>query len=202
MKIVANILILVSIVILFLIFSPVLKEEIKYNFDQMANVRYSTEVEVEGTFEKPLKVPNTDFSIVIPKIGAAAPIIDNVDSQDPFIYEKALKKGVAHAAGTAHPLDVGNVYLFAHSTDSFLNFNRYNAVFYLIGKLKRGDEIFIYYKGRKVKYQVEEVKVVEAQDNQYLYGNGEDKLLILQTCYPPGTAFKRLIVVAREVQTE
>ncbi len=202
MKIFANILILISIIILALIFFPAAKEEVKYRLDQAAGVKYSVDTTEEGTFEKPLKVPNTNFSIVIPKIAAAAPIVENVDSQNKDAYLKALRRGVAHAAGTSFPLDPGNVYLFAHSTDSFLNFNAYNAVFYLIGKLKKGDEIFIYYRDRKIKYVVEEVKVVDAKDNEYLYGNGSDKLLILQTCYPPGTTLKRLIVIAREVGVE
>ena len=43
-----------------------------------------------------------------------------------------LRKGIAHAKGTALPNETnGNVYLFAHSTDSLLNVGRYNAVFTL-----------------------------------------------------------------------
>ncbi len=200
MKLLANLLILIGLGILVLIFGPAAREEIRYDLNQAAGIKYSTDVEVEGTFEKPLKIPNTDFSIVIPAIGAAAPIVDGVDSQDPDKYLPALKRGVAHALGTADPMDGGNVFLFAHSTDSFFNVGRYNAVFYLLGKLKRDDEVFIYYKDRQITYRVESVQIVEADDNKYLQGNADEHLLILQTCYPPGTTLKRLIVIAREVE--
>ena len=195
--------IVVSLSILIYIFGPVLKEETKYNFDKLAKVKYIVgQEETLNSFEKPLVAPNTDFSIVIPKIAAAAPVVPDVNSQDKFEYLKALRSGVAHAAGTAYPGEPGNVYLFAHSTDSFLNVNQYNAVFYLIGKLKAGDEIDIFYQGRLIKYEVTEKKVVAPDDVKYLGSLGDEKTLTLQTCYPPGTTLKRLIVVAKQVVTD
>lgn len=202
MRTFGNLLIIVSLGILVFIFGPALKEEIKYRLNQMSHVKYSLNTEVEGTFEKPLTPPNTDFSIVIPKIAAVAPIVANVSSQDKYEYLKALKKGVAHAKGSALPGEDGNVYLFAHSTDSFLNVNLYNAVFYLIGKLEKDDEIDIFYKGNLIKYQVIEKKVVAANDTKYLGKLGDENTLTLQTCYPPGTTFKRLIVVAKQIKTD
>lgn len=199
MKIVSSVLIFGGITLLLLIFGPVIKEELKYSFDQMAHIRYSLDTREEGTFEKPLVVPNTDFSIAIPKIGAVAPVIENVDPLNKNVYLKALKEGVAHAKGTAFPTQDGNVYIFAHSTDSFYNVGRYNAVFYLLGKLSKGDEIFIYYKGYKVKYVVDQVKIVKPDEIQYLTENTDKNTLTLQTCYPPGTTIDRLIVIANEV---
>lgn len=199
MKIVGNILIFLSVIILLTIFGPVLVQESKYALDQTLNIKYSVDTEEEGTFEKPLKIPNLDFSIVIPKIAAAAPIIDNVDPNNQIEYLKALKLGVAHARGTALPGQPGNVYLFAHSTDAIWNVSTYNAVFYLLGKLKQGDGISIYFQGQEIKYQVDEVGVVDAKDIQYLGGSRNANTLTLQTCYPPGTTLKRLIVLAKEV---
>lgn len=201
MKWVANILIFIGFVILVYIFFPVLKEEGKYALDQASHVKYVVGEEQLNTFEKPLMPPNTDFSIIIPKIGAVAPIVDNVDATNPDKYLPALKKGVAHAAGTGVPGQIGNVYLFAHSTDAFWNVNTYNAVFYLIGKLQPGDEIDVYYQGSLHKYQTYLRAVVEPDSTQYLGAlNPGEKTLTLQTCYPPGTTLKRLIVLAKEVQ--
>lgn len=200
MKVLSTLLIVIGIGILVFIFWPVAKEEIKYNLDRAAHVKYVIGDEQIDIFEKPLTPPNTDFSILIPKIGAVAPIIDNVDPADSKKYLAALKKGVAHAQGTGTPGETGNVYLFAHSTDGFWNVSAYNAVFYLIGKLSTGDEIDIYFNGKLIKYQVYDKKVVEADSSQY-FGTilpGE-KTLTLQTCYPPGTALKRLIVLAKEI---
>ena len=153
---VGNLLILAGLFILVFTFWPVAKQEVEYETKKIFNIP-----------KKELTSPNTDFSIIIPKIAAVAPIIDEVDSQDPKSYLPALYKGVAHAKGTAYPGQKGNVYLFAHSTDAFYNVGRYNAVFYLIGKLENGDEIDIYYKDQKIVYEVYEKKVVGADDIKY-----------------------------------
>ncbi len=199
-KIISNTLIIAGIALFIFIFGPTIKEEFKYNLNRLLHVKYSLDTEVTGTFEKPLTPPNTDFSIVIPKIAAVAPIIVSVDSQNPKAYLSALRRGVAHAKGTANPGEEGNVYLFAHSTDTFYNVGRYNAVFYLIGKLEKGDGVDVFFEGKLHKYIVYDKKVVSADSTQYLGEIGEGKTLTLQTCYPPGTTFKRLIVLAKEVE--
>jgi LPXTG-site transpeptidase (sortase) family protein len=202
MKIVANVFIVLGIALFAIVLWPVAKVELKYNFDQIAHVKYVVEGETLNSFEKPLTPVNTDFSILIPKIAAVAPVVDNVDPQNQAEYLKALAGGVAHAAGSAYPGGAGNVYLFAHSTDAFYNVGKYNAVFYLLGKLKIGDEVFVYYQGEKIKYVVGFVKVVKPTDIQYLAGNSDQKTLTLQTCYPPGTTIDRLIVVANQAEIQ
>jgi sortase A len=193
-------LIFLGLIVLLAIFGPVLKEEIQYNFNQMSHVSYVIGTEQLNTFEKPLTPPNTDFSIIIPKIGAVAPIVDNVDASNQKKYLAALRKGVAHAQGTGIPGFVGNVYLFAHSTDAFYNVSSYNAVFYLIGKLNKDDEIDIFYRGKLIKYLVYDKRVVGPDSSQY-FGTiiPDEKTLTLQTCYPPGTTLKRLVVLAKQV---
>ncbi len=199
MKIVSSILIFVGLSILLLIFWPVIKVELKYNFDQISHIKYVISGEQLNTFERPITPVNTDFSIIIPKIDAVAPIVANIDPNDPKIYLPALREGVAHAEGTALPGGSGNVYLFAHSTDAFYNVGKYNAVFYLLGKLSKGDEVFVYYQGEEIKYVVDQVKVVSPTDIQYLAGDSDKNTLTLQTCYPPGTTIDRLVVIANQV---
>jgi len=182
---IANLLIVASLALLVLIFWPVVKEEAKYDLNKALNIEYSVE---------PV---NTEFSIVISKIGASAPIVPNVDPNNKDVYLSALRKGVAHALGTSFPGEVGNTFLFAHSTDTFYNLVRYNAVFYLIGKLKKGDEIDVWYRGEKYTYIIDKVLVVDAKDAYYMGKIGEGSTLTLQTCYPPGTTLKRLVVTAK-----
>jgi len=188
LKTLGSILIFVSIGLLLLVFAPVIKEETFYQIKKVNKL-------FGDAAPKDLTPPNMDFSIVIPKIGAVAPVFRNVDSQNSDEFLSVLKKGVAHARGTSLPGQGGNVFLFAHSTDAFYNVNYYNAVFYLLGKLTAGDEIKIYYEDKEFTYKVREKKVVEADDVGYLGNLGGDTLT-LQTCYPPGTTLKRLIVVA------
>jgi len=104
---------------------------------------------------------------------------------------------VAEASGLAHPGQKGTTYLFAHSTDSPLNYARYNAVFYLLDKLAPGDDIEVVYQGELYKYRVSATQVTSAKDVTHLTPQDEEEILVLQTCYPPGTTWKRLVVTTR-----
>ncbi|PIZ64519.1 hypothetical protein COY14_04640 [Candidatus Roizmanbacteria bacterium CG_4_10_14_0_2_um_filter_36_9] len=142
---------------------------------------------------------NSDFGIVVPKIAANAPVIANVDTSDKDQYLKALKNGVAHAAGTAFPGEGGHIYLFAHSTDNIWNVGTYNAVFYLLYKLEIGDEINLFYKGERIIYKVAGKEIINPDEVEYLTRKTDRETLTLQTCWPPGTTLKRQIIFAERV---
>lgn len=156
-----------------------------------------------GAKEQEITPPDSEFSIVIPKIGASAKIYPNVDPSDENSFLPVLAKGVAHAQGTVFPGLAGNIYLFAHSTDNFWDVGRYNAIFYLLKDLNPGDEIAVFYQGKRHNYIVSESRVVDASDVSHITQaqNGTEQL-ILQTCWPPGTTWKRLLVFARPRNTD
>lgn len=200
---VGNILIITALVILLFIFGPVIKEELGYRFNQWGGVKYSLDVNPEFPESgiRPISPVDREFAVVIPKIVVNAEIFPEIDSSNPQEFLPILKKGVAHAKGSAYPNKEGNVFLFAHSTDTFYNVGRYNAVFFLIGKLGKGDEIDIFYKEKRYKYEVIDKGVVEPEElGVYLKSITEEKTLTLQTGYPPGTTLKRLLVIARLVK--
>lgn len=145
------------------------------------------------------KDPN--FSIIVEKIGADAPIVANVDASNKDVYDAALKRGVAHALGTAFPGQPGVTYLFAHSTDTIFNVPRYNAIFYLLQEMVPGDKIIIFFNGKRYDYVATETKITEASDVSYFTMKTTEQILVMQTCYPPGTTWKRLLVVAKPVST-
>ena len=140
-----------------------------------------------------------DFSIVIPKIGANAKVLSNIDASDENIYLNALNKGVAHTLGTAFPGEGGHIFLFAHSTDYFWNISSYNAIFYLLYKLEKNDEVNIFYKGQRYVYRVIGQEIVDPSQVQYLTRKTNREFLTLQTCWPPGTTLKRLLIFAVRV---
>lgn len=140
-----------------------------------------------------------NFSIIIPKIGANANVIQNVDPGDEEAYLEALKHGVAHSAGTMFPGMDGHIFLFAHSTDYFWNVGTYNAIFYLLYKLEVGDEVDLVYKGQRIVYKVTGSKIVDPSEVEWLTRKTDNELLTLQTCWPPGTTLKRLLVFAERV---
>lgn len=149
---------------------------------------------------KILRPQDPNFDIIIPKIGANSRIIANVNPADEKIYLKALKKGVAHTLGTAFPGQKGHIFLFAHSTDYIWNVGTYNAVFYLLYKLKVGDEIDLFYRGRRYIYQMTGRRIVNPSQVEYLMAKSNKEFLTLQTCWPPGTTLKRLLVFAVRVR--
>ncbi len=167
--------------IIILTFFPLGTEEVKY-------VIRNTNREITPI--------DTTFGIVIPKLGANAHVIANVDPYDSAAYQYALTKGVAHARGTSVPGTIGNIFLFAHSSENFYEALTYNSVFYLLPKLAKGDVILLYYKGVKFTYVVTDKKLVDPKDVSYLTSKGEHQTLTLMTCWPPGTNIQRLLILA------
>lgn len=211
-KIIGWILISLGVLILVLTFGNPLYQQLRYIERQNRKITYrlvntvgspatasadivKTKNVITAGNEIAVEPVDRQFGIFIPKINANAKIYPAVDPADEKVFLPVLRKGVAHAKGTAYPGQGGNIYLFAHSTDAFFNFGRYNAVFYLIGKLKNGDEIDIYYQNKLYKYYVQEKKVVAPSAIKYIQPTNSE-VLTLQTCYPPGTTLKRLIVKA------
>ena len=151
---------------------------------------------------KPIEIltpEDPNFSIVIPKIGANAKILPNINASDENIYLDALNKGVAHTLGTAFPGEGGHIFLFAHSTDYFWRVGSYNAIFYLLYKLEKNDEVDIFYQGQRYVYRVIGKEIVDPSQVQYLTRKTNREFLTLQTCWPPGTTLKRLLIFAVRV---
>jgi len=146
-------------------------------------------------------IPNdTEFSIVIPKIGASAKVFPNVDPSNPVEFLPVLKQGIAHAQGSVFPGMSGNTYLFAHSTDNWWHVGAYNAVFYLLKDLTVGDQIIVFFEGKRHEYVVSDTVIADPTDVSLISQDhsGEERL-VLQTCWPPGTIWKRLYVIAKPV---
>lgn len=156
-----------------------------------------------GSKEQELTPIDTDFSIVIPKIGASARILANVDPSNEDDFIPKLLEGVAHAQGSVFPGIKGNTYIFAHSADNFWDAGRYNAIFYLLKDLEEGDEIVIFYQGKRYNYYVTGSQIVEPEEVHFITEakTGVEQL-VLQTCWPPGTAWKRLLVFAKPRNTD
>ena len=152
-------------------------------------------------------LPNSsylDFGILIPKINADAPIVKNVDPFDIEIYKVALGMGIAHANTSAVPVEVGNIFLFAHSGRNFYDNIGINVQFYLLDKLTAGDLIIINYEKQKFVYQIKEVKIVEQTESQYIfkdfkYNEGNSNTLVLMSCWPAGMNVKRQVVLAEQL---
>ena len=149
----------------------------------------------EGPILKQAPV-NTSFSVIINKINVNTPVVADVNPADKDAYLNALNSGAAHALGTVKPGQVGNSYIFAHSTANIFNIERYAAVFTLLGKLDVGDRITTFYADKRYDYIIDRKYVVDFSDVSPLTATFDHPVLTLQTCDPPGTEFKRLILVS------
>lgn len=178
------------------LYLPLAKEVVAYNLYRLSRKEEVSEGPAVPTPTLP-PVPDPAFSIVIPKLNAVSKVIANIDAGNPGIYMEAIREGVAHAAGSGFPGTGKTVYLFAHSTNGEWNAVRYNAVFFLLNDLVPDDEIWLVYNQKLRAYRVIDKKVVSASDVSYLTGYQEGETLILQTCWPPGTILKRLLVFAK-----
>lgn len=218
LRVIGNLLILFAILGLLATFGPALFYEVQYRIISARGIQYKVFEEektspfgeilrkqygfgaiLAGPKEQILIPKDTELSILILKIGASARVFPNVDPSNKDEFLPVLQKGIAHAKGTVFPGMNGNIYLFAHSADNFWNIGRYNAVFYLLKDLVKDDNIVVFFQNRRYNYKVKEVKIVDESDVSYITQSQQqnEQTLILQTCWPPGTTWKRLIVLAK-----
>lgn len=210
------ILLFLGVIGMFFIFGPVAYAEGNYRIDQLLGIKHTIPNIVTSQNKQDDDAPadfsnviandnsiipvSTEFGIVIEKINANAKIIPDIDPGNEKQYEKALSEGVAQALGSTVPGEPGNLYLFSHSTDAPWNIVRFNAMFYLLRELDKGDRTIIFYKNHRYDYVVFDKQVVAATDTTFLTNRYDEPVLTLQTCDPPGTLFKRLIVRAKLIK--
>lgn len=141
---------------------------------------------------------HTTNGITIPAIFVDEPVIYNIDPNDEKAYTIALKQGIAHASSTNFPGTGGLGYYFAHSsTPTFVK--QLNAVFYLLGKLQPGDDVYIWHDKIRADYKVTKTAIIYPNDLSFLKAKYPTETVVLQTCWPPGTSEKRLLVFAEYV---
>ena len=196
----ASLLIGAGLTVLLVAYGPVLVAELGFVFSQR-NPQLIDNDGQSNAQSTEIKAVDEDFGIVIPKINVNAAIVQDVDPYSSFEYQRQLAKGVAHAAGTALPDEERSMFLFAHASGDILMARRYNSVFYLLNKLEAGDQLLIYYRGAPYHYQVISSKEVAADAVSYLENNDESDL-ILMTCTPPGTTWRRLLVFADKISPD
>lgn len=203
----ANALILGSLTFLSISLYPLIKDEFSYYYRRFRGIEYTLEEPARPSLTEnppladqpePLTIVpvDTDFGIVIEKIGVNAPIVSDVDTTSHAAYMEAMRHGVAHAKDTAKPDQIGNVYLFAHSTLNFWEYGPYATVFTTLHQLVPGDRVVIFYKNKRYDYRVDEKEIVPGFDMTPLNRESSRRLLTLQTCDPPGTTWRRLIIIA------
>lgn len=145
--------------------------------------------------------------LIIPKLNLKVPIVDPsyaaMLKEDWVQVEKdiqgALELGVVHYPGTAHPGQAGNFFITGHSSYYPWAQGKYKTIFARLHQLNAGDEYWVYYRGDKHRYVVREKREVSPSDTSVLDQPRDMRIATMMTCTPIGTALRRLILVAQEV---
>jgi LPXTG-site transpeptidase (sortase) family protein len=132
--------------------------------------------------------------ITVGDINLDAPIV-HPESVDINTLNTAIAQGVAHYPGSGEPGEVGNVFLFGHSTNLRIVNNQNYAVFNRLKELKAGAMIRIESDGNEYWYVVKSVSLKKA-DETWINLATSKKLLTISTCNVFGAKEDRYVVEA------
>jgi LPXTG-site transpeptidase (sortase) family protein len=154
----------------------------------------------ENVKEKPL--PDT-ATLVIDSIGVRAPIVFNVPNDNDRIYDE-LENGVVHYVDTAKPGLPGVSVILGHSSAYPWYKGDYGAVFALLSKLNPGDRFYVQYSdNRTFVYEMRDSVIFNPFENDERLNALEQapgSTMLLISCYPVGTNYKRIAIQAALVQ--
>jgi LPXTG-site transpeptidase (sortase) family protein len=145
---------------------------------------------LEGYDQKTFSILEKELSfkentLVIPTIGVESQIFTSSNS-------RVLRQGIWHREKTGSPDKGGNFVLAGHR---FLYTQGKNTLYFL-DKLKTGDQIFVFWEGRRYDYEVETSLVVPAGATE-IEAITTQPVLTLYTCTPLYTNKQRLVVRAK-----
>lgn len=143
--------------------------------------------------------------IVIPKINVDAPVVYDVPSLEESVIQSKLKDGVVHypiPGANSVPGQHGNTVVLGHSSNDVFDDGDYKFVFVQLDKLNVGDSFYMHYGGTRYTYSVKEKKVIMPNEVSQLVIDSPTPLATLVTCTPPGTALKRLVVIAEQISPD
>lgn len=174
--------------------SPIIIGEFRYRFITQKQPEVA-----RSKFSYVLSPNENEMELIVPKIAVRTQVLANIDPNKEDEYNKILNNKAAHALGSSFPGEKGLIYLFGHSTNSIFNKDFFNPVFYAVKNLEVGDQIALLYKGKVYVYKVSEKMVVNADDFTAIKASQGEEKLVLQTCWPPGTSWKRLLIIAKPI---
>lgn len=151
---------------------------------------------------EPMAVNRADYNesgngLLIEKLGVRAPLVQAAGTTQKEL-NSALNLGVILYPGSAWPGQNGEVVISGHSSVFPWVKTQYGQVFTLLDKLEAGDTISLVYNHRQYDYRVTGQKVL--LPSQVVISDTDQPVLKLVTCWPVGTANKRLVVYAELIK--
>ena len=151
-------------------------------------------------YQAPLRSHAADTSVPLsdPVPNQSTLVIPKLDMKD-LVHggssQSALNKGIWHLPDNSTPEKGGNTIMAGHR---FTYSGQ--AVFYNLDKVAVGDEVTLYWQGKRYDYLVIGKNVVPPTDNT-LIAQTSDPTLTLYTCTPLWSAKDRLVITAKLVET-
>ena len=130
-------------------------------------------------------------------------IVFNVPNDNDVIYQR-LEGGVVHYGDTVKPGLDGLSIVLGHSSAYPWYKGDYGAVFALLNKLKPGDRFYVQYSdNRTFVFEMTEAIIFNPfEDDARLNALAaeKDSAILLVSCYPVGTNYKRIAIHAKLVK--
>lgn len=133
--------------------------------------------------------------IIIPSIKSDLPIFHGTG-------DKALSRGVGHLFGTDLPVGGTGKGQGRHAALSAHTGYQTATLWDNLDKLKKGDAFYIQVAGKKLKYKIHSIDVVDPKDTSSLHRAPGRDLITLITCTPYGINTHRLMVTGHQVSLE
>ncbi|RZI48585.1 class C sortase [Lactococcus kimchii] len=145
----------------------------------------------QQNYNQLLRIDSTGLmgDISIPQIGVKNIPIYHGDS------EQTLSIGVGHLENTSLPIGDKNTHTVLTAHSGRVN----NTLFTDLDKLKLGDVFYIDSLNLKLKYKIDNIKIVNPDDVSTLGIQKGKDLATLITCYPTGVNSQRLLVTGVRV---
>lgn len=132
----------------------------------------------------------SNYSLSIPELNIENAFVSATDNN--------VDKHLVHFPGTSLPPNKGTAVIFGHSTlPQLFDPKNYKTIFANAHKLVVGDTIHITVGNTLYTYKIYGISIVDAEDTSYLTQEYDKSHLIIVTCTPPGTIWKRLIIKAQ-----
>lgn len=144
--------------------------------------------------------------VIVPKMDLDVPLVvtPNMDMSDfsKGNFDKELTEWIVKYPTTPAPGQDGNTLLFGHTSQEVWLNNPYGTVFSKLPDLQPGDEVKLVREWQLYKYRVIEtvIKTPKQVNKEYMrYQDMEWDFLTLMGCYPLGTTYKRMMVMAKRI---
>jgi len=152
-----------------------------------------------------MEIYPSDNRIYIPRIRKNVPLVSvpshkNWKSLENTI-QKGLQQGVVVHPVSPEPGQFGNFFVTGHSSYYAWDKGRFKDVFALLHEVEPGDQVEVYWEGKKYVYLMQEEKIVAPTEISVLNQPKDKSILTLMTCTPVGTNKNRLILRGKLIQS-